>query len=92
MLEQLQRIKPQLRLRDFEGATEDGARFVLHEEQRTVGVALGDFLEKAEERDGCEEEAGGVCRQWRLGKGRRRVTKLVDFGFEWWGGWLGFRR
>lgn len=92
MLEQLQRIKPQLRLRDLESAAEDGARFVLHEEQRAVGVALGDLLEKAEERNRREEEAGGVGRQWRLGKGRRRVTKLVDFGFEWWGGWLGFSR
>ncbi len=33
----------------------------MHEEEGTVRVGFGDFLEEGEERDGGVEKAGGVC-------------------------------
>lgn len=59
-LEQLERVEAEVGLGDLEGAAEDGGGFVLHEEEGAVGFALGDLLEEPEERDGGEEEAGGV--------------------------------
>lgn len=58
-LEQLEGIEAEFGLGDFESAAEDGAAFVLHEEEGAVGFALGNFLEDAEEGYGCVEEAGG---------------------------------
>lgn len=64
--EQLERVKAEVGLGDLERFAEDGAGFVLHEEQRAMGFSLGDLLEQAEEVDGCEEESGGVVREGRL--------------------------
>lgn len=83
--EQLEGVEAEVGLGDFKGFAEDGAGFVLHEEQGAVGFALGDLLEQAEEVDGCEEEAGGVVREGRLWQGARgRVAELVDFGAGSW--------
>lgn len=49
--------------------------------------SLGDFLEDAQEGDGCKEEAGGIGSQWRRREGRRRIAEFVDFrakrGWRW---------
>lgn len=62
MFEELEGVESELRLGDLQVAAEDGGGFVLNEEEGTVGVVFGDFLEETEEVCGCEEEAGGVGR------------------------------
>lgn len=47
-LEELERVEAEFGLRDFEGFAEDGAGFVLHEEEGAVRFSLRDFLEDAE--------------------------------------------
>ena len=80
-LEELERVEAEVGLGDLERFAEDGAGFVLHEEQRAVGFSLGDLLEQTEEVDVGEEESGCVIREGRLGQGAGgRVSELIDFG------------
>lgn len=67
--EQLERVEAEVGLGDLERFAEDGAGFVLHEEEGAMGFALGDLLEQPEEVDGCEEKSGCVVRKRRLGQG-----------------------
>ena len=84
-LEQLERVEAEVRLGDLERLAQDGAGFVLDEQEGAVGFTLGDLLEQAEQVDVGEEEARGVVRQGRLRQGARGgVAELVDFGA---GGW-----
>lgn len=79
--EQLERVEPQLGLGDFERAPEDGAGFVLDEEEGAVGFALGDLLEEAEEADGGEEEPGRVrCERRSRERACGGIAEFVDFG------------
>lgn len=47
-LEQFERVEPEFGLRDFESFAEDGAGFVLHEEEGAVRFSLRDLLKDAE--------------------------------------------
>lgn len=64
----------------------------MHEEEGTVRVGFGDFLEEGEERDGGVEKAGGVCLERGGREGGCRVAEFVDGRFRWkigrrrWGG------
>ena len=58
--EEFEGVETEVWLGDLEGFAEDGAGFVLNEEQCAMGFSLGDFLEEAEEVDVGEEEARGV--------------------------------
>lgn len=46
-LEELERVEAEMGLWNLERAPEDGAGFVLHEEELAVGVTFGEFLEQA---------------------------------------------
>lgn len=84
-LEQLERVKAEVGLGDLERLAQDGAGFVLDEQEGAVGFALGDLLQQTEQVDVGEEEAGGVVRQGRLGqRARDGVAELVDFGACGW--------
>ena len=76
-------------LRDLEGFAEDGAGFVLHQEEGAVGFPLGDLLEEAQKIDICEEEAGSVVREGRLGQiAAGGEAQFIDFWSgvgRWWG-------
>lgn len=79
--EQLERVETEVGLGDLERFAEDGAGFVLHEEQRAMGFPLGDFLEQTKEVDVCEEESGCVIREGRLRQSAGgRVAEFIDFG------------
>ena len=97
--EQLERVQSQGVLGDLEEAAQDGAGFVLHEEQAPVGFALGDFLEEAQVRGGGVEEAWGVGGEGDRGQEGGGVAEFVDFGIlrcrerggRGWGGVGGVR-
>ena len=79
--EDLERVEPQLRLRDLECFAEDGAGFVLGEKEGPMGFAFGDLLEEAKEIDIRKEEAGGEVRErLRWERACCGEAQFVDFG------------
>ena len=83
LFEEFEDGEAELGLGDLEVFSEDGAGFVLDQEEGAVGVGFGDFLDEGEERGGGVEEAGGVGCDGGGGERGGGIAEFIDGGFGW---------